>query len=80
MKTLVEKVWNDRPHPGPLPQEREKRAPSLDDARGSRRLFAFCFDEAKRGDRLMDARRISCVQSRFPLPGGGGRGEGGRNH
>ena len=80
MKTRSIKMFNDRPHPGPLPQERAERSPSLCVARASRSSFTFRFDEARRGDRPIDSRRISSGQSLFPLLGGEGHGEGGRYH
>ena len=80
MKTQNVKMLNDRPHPGPLPPEREKRSQPLCIARASRNSFAFRFDEAKRGGRPIDARKNCIGQTRFPLPGGEGQGEGGRIH
>ncbi len=43
-------------------------------------LFAFLFDEPKRGDRLFDLPKICNGQRLFPLLGGEGQGEGEREH
>jgi hypothetical protein len=80
MNTFFGISFNAYPHPDPLPQERGKRTPSLCIARASRSLFTFRFDEAKRGDRPIDSRKLRGIRSLFPLPGGEGQGEGGRNH
>ena len=46
MNTDLKGEMNDRPHPGPLPQERGKRAPSPCVAGASRVSFAFRFEES----------------------------------
>ena len=77
----VERIeMNDHPHPGPLPQERVNRSPSLCVARASRSSFAFRFDESRRGDRPFDSRKICNGQTLFHLPGGEGQGEGERHN
>ena len=60
---------NVRPHPGPLPQERENRSPSLCVAEAFGSSFALRFENPMRGDRWFDSRKICIVQSVFPLPG-----------
>jgi hypothetical protein len=77
----VERIeMNDRPHPGPLPQERENRSPSLCVAKAARNSFAFRFVETSRSDRQSDSRKTSNGQPLCPLPGGEGQGEGVRYH
>ena len=71
---------NDRPHPDPLPQERENRSPSLGVARALCCSFARRFDEARRGDSQFELQKISNGQSLFPLLGGEGQGEGERQN
>ena len=71
---------NHRPHPGPLPQERENSLPALTVAKVSGGLFAFRFDKPKRGDKQFEFRRIRSGQRLFPLLGGEGQGEGEREH
>ena len=78
MKTLL--MLHPRPHPGPLPQERGKRSQLLYVVEESSNSFVFRFDQAKRGNRPIYSRIISSVQLLFPLPGGEGQGEGGRNN
>ncbi len=56
---------NVRPHPGPLPQERENRLPSQTNCRG--------------WVGRTDSRNTKRVQCLFPLPGGEGQGEGERH-
>ena len=80
MKMRSNKMFDVRPHPGPLPQEREKHSQPLCIAEGSCSSFAFRFDEAKHGDRPVDSRKNCGIQLLSPLLGGGGQGEGGRNH
>jgi len=65
MKFVKEIVLNNRPHPGPLPQERGKCVPSLSGTSGwiSRTIF----------------RKSRNAHLLFPLPGGEGQGEGERN-
>jgi len=46
MNTNSNCEMNDRPHPGPLPQERGKLAPSLCFAEASHISVAFRFDES----------------------------------
>jgi len=73
--------WNDRPHPGPLPQERENCSLSLDGARALHSSFAFCFHKPRSSDGTFDSRKTSIGQLLFPLLGGEGQGEGEReNH
>jgi NADH:ubiquinone oxidoreductase subunit F (NADH-binding)/NADH:ubiquinone oxidoreductase subunit E/Pyruvate/2-oxoacid:ferredoxin oxidoreductase delta subunit len=58
--------WEARPHPGPLPQERGNRSPVL--------------EAAKVGVGSMGSGENAEGRGRFPLPGGEGQGEGGREH
>ena len=78
MKTLL--ILNHRPHPSPLPQERGKRSLPLYVAEELCSSFVFRFDQAMRGSRPIYFRKFSSVQLLFPLPGGEGQGEGGRNN
>jgi hypothetical protein len=80
MKIFLGAMWTDRPHPGPLRQEREKCPQPLCVAMATRNLLAFCFDGAKRGNRPIDSKKKRGIQPLFPLPGGEGQGEGGRNN
>ena len=66
MKGRRIKMFNDRPHPGPLPQERENRS-------------RFC---SKTRDWICPTlfRESGNARSLFPLLGGEGQGEGGRYH
>ena len=80
MKASTQGMVNDRPHPGPLPQERGKRSQPLGMAEGSCSSFAFRSDQVKRGIRPVGFRKNCGIQSLSPLPGGEGQGEGGRNH
>jgi len=57
-------VLNPRPHPGPLPQERENLSPS----------HTMSCDWICR----MVTRHEQDARLLFPLPGGEGQGEGGR--
>ena len=79
MKTRANELVNDRPHPGPLPQERGKGVPSHDILRVSfyRTTFSEPTEDGERQAELQ-ANRIGRWLS--PLPGGEGQGEGGRNH
>jgi hypothetical protein len=68
--TLVEKPLKeisviDRPHPGPLPQERENRIPSL--------------EKPEAGDATSAAEETKGAQTLSPLPEGEGQGEGERD-
>ena len=65
MKFVKAKAFNNRPHPGPLPQERENRSPSLSGTGG--RISRTIFRKSRNAHLL------------FPLPGGEGQGEGERN-
>jgi hypothetical protein len=67
---------NDRPHPGPLPREREKRSLTFSVARVSYCSLASCDEEASRSDRRFNYRIFRIGQSLFPLLGGEGQGEG----
>jgi hypothetical protein len=62
MKTRSNKVLNSRPHPSPLPQERENRSPSHEIS-----CDWIC---------QMIFRESRSVRLLFPLPGGEGQGEG----
>jgi len=64
-KPLREIVALARPHPGPLPQEREKSPPS--------------HEESNAGTGTSDSRFAGDAPSLFPLPGGEGQGEGERH-
>ena len=66
MKIRRDRVFDDRPHPGPLPQERESRPPSH---MASRDWIGRTAIGKNSDPRLL-----------FPLAGGEGQGEGERNH
>ncbi len=63
-ETVAENSGLDRPHPGPLPQERENRLPSFGKSGGGNQQGNVGVTEGE--------------QSPFPLLGGDGMGEGGR--
>ena len=69
-----------RPHPGPLPQERENCSPAFNVVKVLGGSFAFCFDSPRRGDMQVDSQKIYGDHWLFPLLGGEGQGEGGREH
>jgi hypothetical protein len=71
---------NARPHPDPLPQEREKRSPLLGVVKASDDLSVICFDEPSRSARPFDSRKYCGGQWLFPLLGGEGQGEGEREY
>ena len=71
---------NNRPHPGPLPQEREKRLPSLIVARVLYYSLASWDEEARRSDSRLESRIAGIGLCLFPLLGGEGQGEGEREH
>jgi hypothetical protein len=71
---------DDRPHPGPLPQERENRSPSLGTTSALRNSSAPRREEARRGDSQFESRITRIDLCLFPLLGGEGKGEGGREH
>src|SRR5436190_632932 len=64
MKNDEKNQCHDRPHPGPLPQERENCSPVLEQ---SRRGVCSEIAGARESRRML-----------FPLPGGEGQGEGER--
>ena len=66
----------DRPHPNPLPQERENRPPRLaeSDAAGWQRASVFDNSGRRRQQRC---RKVQERAPWTPSPGGEGRGEGG---
>ena len=66
MKTRSNIVVNDRPHPCPLPRERENCSPSHEIS-----CDWICRTVVRQEQ---DVRRL------FPLPGREGQGEGERNH
>jgi hypothetical protein len=66
MKFAKETALNNRPHPGPLPQERVNRSPSHETTCD---WVCRTISGTKRTIRLL-----------FPLPGGEGQGEGGRHN
>ena len=66
MTSLIEKMLNDRPHPGPLPQERVQQPHGL--------FYAIDCSVNSVAGHFVRRRMIP------PLPRGEGRGEGGRNH
>jgi hypothetical protein len=69
---------NDRPHPSPLPQERENRLPA---PRISTRTYCSCVASSelpRHRDGQFDSRIIRNAQKLSPLPGGEGQGEGER--
>ena len=69
---------NDRPHPGPLPQEKENRSPASRFRGASSGLLDFHIELPKRGGRQIDLQTIGDDQRLSPLPGGEGQGEGER--
>jgi hypothetical protein len=66
MKIRSERVLDNRPHPSPLPQERENRLPSHN----------ISSDWISR----KSIRKEQSIRLLFPLPGGEGQGEGGCNN
>ena len=81
MQTALKTIeMNDRPHPGPLPQERENRSPSRCVAKALRSSFAFRFDESRRGDRPFDSLKNLQRPIAVSSPRGEGQGEGERNN
>ena len=66
MKFAEEKAMNDRPHPNPLAQERGNHTPSHE-------ITCDWIGRTTSGKK-------QTVRSLLPLPGGEGRGEGGRNN
>ncbi len=79
LAAAVQHLWNIRPHPCPLPQARENFSPAACTKELMRNSFALRFAQPKRGDRWVDSRIGRDVRLLFPLPGGEGQGEGGRN-
>ena len=77
MNTLLGSLLNDRPHPDPLPQERENRSLShkISRAKFCRTVFGR---PAYGGERQTDLQTNRISRWMFPLPGGEGQGEGGR--
>ncbi len=80
MKTRSNKVLNVRPHPGPLPQEREKHSSALGVRWHMHNLCAPRFAQPKLGNRWDDFQTTRDVRWVFPLPGGEGQGEGERHN
>jgi hypothetical protein len=78
MRMQTGEVLGARPHPCPLPQEREKRLPRFDQSKASLNLIAPRCELQKRSDKHCDFRAAGIVLSQFPLPGGEGQGEGER--
>ena len=70
---------HDRPHPGPLPQERENRSPSSCVAILSSGLCDSHSELLERRDRQFDFRITKDARKLSPLPGGEGQGEGERH-
>jgi len=66
MKFAKELQWDNRPHPDPLPQERGNSSPSHGTTSD---WVCGMISSTKRTVRLL-----------FPLLGGEGQGEGGRNN
>jgi len=80
MKKLIGIEANIRPHPGPLPLEREKRLPLFCDAmRSDNSSFHYC-EIPGGGIQPVDFRIDRTSRLLFPLPGGEGQGEGGFNN
>ena len=69
-----------RPHPGPLPQERENRSTAPCVFKLPCCSFAFYAEQAVRSDRPFDSRIIRAARLLSPLPGGEGQGEGEHLH
>ena len=80
MNILEGKMFDDRPHPSPLPQERENRTPASRVGGPSPDSFVFRFELPKSGDGRIGVQTIEDDQRLFPLPGGEGQGEGERHH
>ena len=78
MRILKNRVLNDRPQPGPFPQERENRSPASGGASALRNSSDSSCEWPERGDWQIDFQTTSDGQWLFPLLGGEGQGEGGR--
>jgi len=74
MKTRSEIMSKVRPHPGPLPQERENRSPASLVANRSFNLSALSHESPDGGGRQIDSSKSRGVQWLSPLPGGRGSG------
>lgn len=71
------KVLNSRPHPCPVPQERENFSPRLGEAEPAFNLMLFCYESQTSGDVQWGIQESATYRRLFPLPGGEGQGEGG---
>jgi hypothetical protein len=75
-KKVMRLLWkekngvHDRPHPGPLPQERENRSSVLCGIKLSHCLCVPPSELPENGDRQFDSRTINDARKLFPLPGG----------
>jgi hypothetical protein len=76
----MKKVLNARPHPCPLPQERENHSPRFEYAKSPLNSFVPCCELRKSSGRQGDFRKSESGPSLFPLPGGEGQGEGERSN
>ena len=76
----VKRVFDARPHPCPLPQERENYSPCSSEAKLLVRSTGFRRNPKAVGDSLNDEQAIEASRVLFPLPGGEGQGEGERQN
>ena len=80
MRTRNDLVLNDRPHPGPLPQERENRSPAFGGASALCNSSDSACESPGRGNRQIGFQTTRDGRWLSPLPEGEGQGEGGRNN
>jgi hypothetical protein len=80
MKTRSNQVLNARPHPGPLPQERENHSPASCVAKSSFNSSGSRFELPIHESSQFDFRTTGSTRLLSPLPGGEGQGEGERNN
>jgi hypothetical protein len=71
---------NVRPHPGPLPQERENHSPAAGIAQSLCLSLVILPEESTTGVNSIGFRAMRTSQWLFPLPGGEGQGEGEHNN
>jgi len=73
MAMSIEKL-DVRPHPGPLPRERENHPPAPWTAQSLRFAIVILPGESASGVNAMDFRATRTAQLLLPLPGGRGSG------